>query len=437
MFECSICGLLSLNAISCPACGSQNLVDLSIVDSSTDDLPTEIPGLDDAVESWHELEGSNDESESMSSNSINKTITDGSLPFGFSGESNVQVSRLPFGIGSHADGIPFENRPLAGQGLTSADETAVDSEVEEFQKSHIEPKNPEATLLNDGDHAIPEIIITRPRVPRIQPVAESSESVEVDNASELPREFEVPDSDIDEIPHEWRISASDANLEEIYSTKSEVIEVVHQYEDDVIIFDHQQTNLGKTTISNGIDKSTILSLELHPARALDVDLSNNPECREDLELGYFAIAKNSWSEAAIKFQKIASRMPGDSSVYNNYGLALLQRAIDMAKDEDESNQMMANSQFESAILALREAAKSAPEESTILLNLAHALLVSGRSEKAMKIIQVHNTKHPNSIEGANLEAAALVSLGQSVNAKAKLTKFKGDSIVDENLARLL
>ena len=57
---------------------------------------------------------------------------------------------------------------------------------------------------------------------------------------------------------------------------------------------------------------------------------------------------------AIKFQKIASRMPGDSSVYNNYGLALLQRAIEMAKDDDESNQMMANSQFESAILALRK-----------------------------------------------------------------------------------
>ena len=233
------------------------------------------------------------------------------------------------------------------------------------------------------------------------------------------------------------LSASEANLEEIYATKSEVVEVVHQYEDDVVVFDHQQTNPVQTTISHNMDESSVLSLELHPARALDVDLSNNPECREDLESGYFAIAKNSWAEAAIKFQKIASRMPGDSSVYNNYGLALLQRAIEMAKDDDESNQMMANSQFESAILALREAAKSAPEESTILLNLAHALLVSGRSEKAMKIIHVHNTKHPNSIEGANLEAAALVSLGQSVNAKAKLTMFKGDSIVDENLARLL
>ena len=45
--------------------------------------------------------------------------------------------------------------------------------------------------------------------------------------------------------------------------------------------------------------------------------------------------------------------------------------------------------------------------------------------------------HPNSVEGVNLEAATLVSLGQSINAKAKLSQYRGDSIVDENLARLL
>ena len=55
MFECSICGLLSLNAVSCPACGSQNLIDLSRSGVQADDLPAEIPGLDEAAESWHEM----------------------------------------------------------------------------------------------------------------------------------------------------------------------------------------------------------------------------------------------------------------------------------------------------------------------------------------------------------------------------------------------
>lgn len=440
MFECSICGLLSLNAISCPACGSQNLIDLSVADSQNDDLPTEIPGLDDAAESWHELEGSAEDNGDSATESLNTPNSDGNLPFGFSGESNVKVSRLPFGIGSHADGIPFENQPTVHHGLNSSDDEPTLSEPSEIRLSQNDTtpfEENEIDEVEESQEVMAEVVIHRSVMPRIQPLTEPSMPDVPSAGIDLPTEFEDLGSNLDEIPDEWRISASEANFEEIYANKNEVVEVVHQYEEDVVVFDHEQTNSVQSLPQEIIEDLDVLSLELHPARALDVDLSNNPECRDDLDSGYFAIAKNSWAEAAIKFQKIASRMPGDSSVYNNYGLALLQRAIEMAKDGDESTQMMASSQFESAILALREAAKSAPNESTILLNLAHALLVSGRSEKAMKIIEVHNSKHPNSVEGANLEAAALVSLGQSVNAKAKLTKFKGDSIVDENLARLL
>ena len=440
MFECSICGLLSLNAISCPACGSQNLIDLSLSDSQNDDLPSEIPGLNDAAESWHELEGSTEDNSGASKQPLNQPNSDGNLPFGFSGESNVQVSRLPFGIGSHADGIPFENQPIIHDDVNTSNNKPIDNQLSEISFGQNDITSFEKTEINElgeGGKAMAEVIIQRPAMPRIQPLVEQNNTDIPSSEVDLPTEFETPNSSLDEIPNEWRISASEANFEEIYANKNEVVEVVHQYEEDVVVFDHEKTNVVQAMPREITDDLDVLSLELHPARALDVDLSNNPECRDDLDSGYFAIAKNSWAEAAIKFQKIASRMPGDSSVYNNYGLALLQRAIQMAKDEDESTQIMASSQFESAILALREAAKSAPNESTILLNLAHALLVSGRSEKAMKIIEVHNSKHPNSVEGANLEAAALVSLGQSVNAKAKLSKFKGDSIVDENLARLL
>ena len=440
MFECSICGLLSLNAVSCPACGSQNLIDLSTSGVQADDLPAEIPGLDEAAESWHEIEGSDGDFNDFSPKSTNSATANGSLPFGYSGESNIQASRLPFGIGSHADGIPFENQPITDENhvtkeeINSAKDPTNINEEDNHLLPSIQPEPHQPELLSE---VMVEVVVKRPNVPRIQPFLETSDDEETTQDDDLPAQFEVPNNNIDLIPDEWRISASDVNMEEIYATKNEVVEIVHQYEEDIVIFDHQETNPVQSMQSITVDYPDVLSLELHPARALDVDLSSNPECREDLDMGYFAIAKNSWAEAAIKFQKIASRMPGDSSVYNNYGLALLQRAIEMAKHKDESVQVMASSQFESAILALREAAKSAPDESTILLNLAHALLVSGRAEKAMKIITVHNVKHPNSIEGANLEAASLVSLGQSVNAKAKLTKFKGDAIIDENLARLL
>lgn len=429
MFECGICGLLSLNAISCPACGSQNLKDLSTTDSEQGELPAEIPGLDEAADSWREIEGDAVNGNGQDDNPMQKVSLATSLPFGFSGESNYQKSRLPFGIGSHAEGIPFDNDYVSNEQLPQDDYQSSNEKTVPVTADNIE------TVA--GQSSMAEVVIKRHTPIRIQPLPETDmiETGELQDFS-LPKDFDIPTNSIEEIPEEWRISAAEANMEEIYSTKQEVVEVIHQYEDDVVVFDHM-TSQSKVSPSKFDGDLEVLSLELHPARALDVDLSKNPECREDLDAGYFAIAKNSWAEAAISFQKIAARMHGDSSVYNNYGLSLLQRAIEMAKDDDESIQMLASSQFESAILALREAAKSNPDEPVILLNLAHALLVSGRAEKALKIVAVHNQKYPNSVEGVNLEAATLVSLGQSINAKAKLAQHRGDSIVEENLARLL
>lgn len=57
MFECQICGLLSLGGTSCPACGSQLRTDLSASMDGTESLPTEVPGLDEAAEAWYDLEG--------------------------------------------------------------------------------------------------------------------------------------------------------------------------------------------------------------------------------------------------------------------------------------------------------------------------------------------------------------------------------------------
>ena len=426
MLECTICGLLSLNAVSCPACGSQNLVDLTANDDAEEALPTEIPGLDDAADSWHELEGSQRDDD-PDTKPLEPTSNSSDLPFGFQGESNISESRLPFGIGSHAARIPFEQSTCNGE-LVEENQT---------QSTNVELG---ATTDLPKQEEIPEVVITRPDMLRITPIVEDKPD-DVDQLSAttaLPDFVETPAEEIIEIPDEWKIYAAETDMAEIYAESSEIVEVVHEPEEDVLVYQHD--NIAGYPANNAADSQFTgesMSLELHSARAMDVDLSSNPECREDLDAGYFAIAKGSWSDAAIKFQRIASRMPGDSAVYNNYGLALLQRAIEMAKDSDQSTQMLAVSQFESAILALREAAKSNPDESLILLNLAHALLVSGRCEKALKIIEVHNQKNTNSVEGANLHAAALVSLGQSVNAKVILAQYRGNPVVDENLARLL
>ena len=182
--------------------------------------------------------------------------------------------------------------------------------------------------------------------------------------------------------------------------------------------------------------SGIISLELHPAKAMGVNLSGLPELEETLAEGFFAIGEESWAKAAIAFQKMAAKMPGDSAVFNNYGLALLQRALVMAKSSDLEVQQLASTQFESAILALREAAKSSPTDGTILLNLCHALLVSGRAEKALKVLFMYQKNNENTSESANLEAASLVSMGESSNALKVLQAVKHDELVLANIAKL-
>ena len=419
MLECTICGLLSLNSRSCPACGSQNLVDLAS-DDDDPSMPSEVPGLDDAVSSLYELEGieiiedADDIEIPKSSNSSGTS----SLPFGFSGQSNVHLSRLPFGIGSHAEGVPFDS----DEEEVSASKSELDLTSKPDSKAPIKGLN-----LPIAEPPKPMTMV------RVEPISEPtiSDSNLQEVVETLPEAISIPD--------EWRITVTETNLDEIYSAPETVVEVVHQAEDDVLVYNHQNVEASVTASNQSTmeQNTSSLSLELHPAKALNVDLGSNTDLVLELEKGYFAIANNSWAEAAISFQKLASRMPGDSAIFNNYGLSLLQRAIEMAKGGDESIQMMASSQFESAILALREAAKSSPDNSIILLNLSHALLVSGRAEKALKIIEVHNSRNPSSLEGVNLEAAALVSVGQSITAKNKLSSHRGDSIIDENLSRLL
>ncbi|MFL2984053.1 MAG: tetratricopeptide repeat protein [Candidatus Poseidoniaceae archaeon] len=425
MLECTICGLLSLNAQSCPACGSQNLIDLASEDEDPT-MPTEVPGLDDAVSSLYELEGIEqiEDTDEIEVPEVSKSSSNSSLPFGYSGQSNVHLSRLPFGIGSHAEGVPFDSEEETedvSSNITdsiSSSQRVQQSKVTSSTKTRVEPPK-QMTMV------------------RVEPIVEAN--IEHESQNTMLQEVEEEVTPSFSIPDEWRISATEPNLEEIYSSPETVVEVVHQTEDDVLVYNHQDIEQSTTVNSEPSfsQNTSSLSLELHPAKALNVDVGRDTDLGPELEKGYFAIANNSWAEAAISFQKMASRMPGDSAVFNNYGLSLLQRAIEMAKDGEESIQMMASSQFESAILALREAAKSDPDESIILLNLSHALLVSGRAEKALKIVQVHNSRNPASLEGVNLEAAALVSIGQSVNAKNLLSSHKGDSIIDENLSRLL
>ena len=194
-----------------------------------------------------------------------------------------------------------------------------------FEEGNAE-SNEDSTDDDEGSHKV-VVEETKPmKMVRVEPI-----KLDVQKSTSM-----IDDDPIKEeffsVPDEWKIDAQDPDLEAIYSSEEKVVEVVHSSDDDVVIYDHEESNphvQKNLTYNNPIEKS-LLSLELHPAKAMNVNVGSDSELSLELEKVYFAIENNSWADAAISFQKLASRMPGDSAVFNNYGLSLLQRAIQMA-----------------------------------------------------------------------------------------------------------
>lgn len=481
MFECTICGLLSLGGNACPACGSQIRVDLTEQDEGGAPLPADVPGLDEAVASWNELEGIEPVEDEPTPEEAPKASSAGSLPFGYSGASNTNISRLPFGIGSYASGMPFDDSeealPLVSEEATQAAKPLQD--IVRPSQPQQELTEPESMPVPVERHApvptpapapevpaIPALPIPRVEpvqsqvapsvapvpIPRLEPVQEAPTLPRLEPAASapLPRlEAQIQHTEVNtivahddlpqppsteqmpaDVPDLWRIDAAAPDMEEIYAQSEQVVEVVHTMESEPTVFVHESAP------EDFAEMSGVISLDIHPAQALDVNLDGLPELQVTLQQGFEALGAASWAQAAIAFQKLAARMPGDASVFNNYGLSLLQRALVMAKSPDLDVQNLATTQFESSILALREAAKTAPTEAIILMNLAHALLVSGRAEKAVGLVQMHDQLQGQTTVSGNLHAAALVSMGESSAAKALLQRLPQDEIVRANLDRL-
>jgi len=486
MFECEICGLLSLGGSACPACGSLLLVDLALDDGDLSPLPNEVPGLDDAVASWYDLEGIEPPSE-PTVETVSPSAAE-SLPFGYSGESNTHISRLPFGVGSYANGMPFDetddalplisersNHPasqsppfveLAPEPVPVAptlpapvpapapvaptipapvpapapapvaptipapvaptipapiyDEVVAVASIPAIPMVEVAPLMVDLPELNLPTQASITMVETEPL--RVDAVAAPHASVSADTTSSTAL--------VEEVPEMWRINASPLDMEQIYAVEDQTVEVVHSLDDT------QESYLHTADVEDAHPESGVISLDLHPARAMGVNLDGLPELEDTLAEGFYAIGHESWAQAAIAFQKMAAKMPGDSAVFNNYGLALLQRALVMAKSKDLEVQQLASTQFESSILALRESAKASPTNPTILLNLSHALLVSGRAEKALNLLNMYGKSHSITPESANLEAAILVSLGESRRALKVLQLVSPDETIRSNVAKL-
>ena len=94
---------------------------------------------------------------------------------------------------------------------------------------------------------------------------------------------------------------------------------------------------------------------------------------------------------------------------------------------------MSSSQYEASIMALRQGAKVDAENNTILLNLAHALLVSGRAEKALGVLNILRSRESSNVEIENALGAGLIQLGRTEEARSVLSPYSEDEVVSGNL----
>ena len=433
MQECRVCGLLFLGGGACPSCGSQVSLDVELDNVVMDD--DSIPGLDDVVDAI----GSSEDEEKESEN----------LPFGMGAKAEVLQSSLPFGVGSFSDGIEEVAIPLSEHELEGHEKDG-----EQLPESIEVPSEPTVGEEEIVTETIPDAIEEPVETSLFEPVSDIAPEVSIEQEDkaedEIVRftadapiaELSITESSVskvnieatpmvlsEEVPEMWRIDAAEVDMDEIYSQDEQVIEV--SFDDDLssgdveVTFDEFHHSPVEDSMASDDDAP-----ELHPARALPTDASGQPEIERMIDIAFTHMSNSSWVEAAHILSTASTNRPNDSTILNNLGLALLQSALEM----DASGDPMSSSQYEAAIMALRQGAKIDTQNNTILLNLGHTLLVSGRAEKALGVINVARSRDPSNIEIENTLGACLIQLGRDDEAITVLSPYADDKIVSGNIA---
>ena len=452
MQECRVCGLLFLGGGACPSCGSQVAMDITVDDIVMDDET--IPGLEEIADAIGDATLDVDKSEV--------------LPFGLGAKAEVIESSLPFGVGSFTSEVNEVAIPYSHSDVDSEvfdEETQIDSV--ESEPVIVEQTGPDEVVeTNESTPTVyPESIgqifedvqfesYDRLVEPSPTEIPSSKDAIEFDSDEyQLSAEYpgaqptrivaDLPQVGVDAkqgtdftettlaegVPDMWRIDAAEVDMDAIYSQEEQIVEVNFDNELDsgdvqVSFDDFHHSPVEESMASDGD------APQLHPARALAVESSGQPEISNMVNAAFEHIANSSWMQAAQILSNASNNRPNDPAILNNLGLSLLQSALEM----DSKNDPMSSSQYEAAIMALRQGAKVDSNNNTILLNLSHALLVSGRAEKALKVINVLRSRDANNLEVENALGACLIQLGREEEAQTVLEPFSSDTIVAGNLS---
>jgi len=422
MQECDACGLLFGGGEECPACGSRVSHTASEeIDDGRGGRPSgPLPGesaLDDAKEGIEGLDISISESHPAAQSS--------SLPFQVGGKGTT-ASSLPFGVGAPA-GITMEREEVL-----SAEESEDTPE-----------ETPDEAPQDDDPWALPPV--ENAPVLEATPSSEAAESdapVLVLKARAVVSEEEQLSESPVLVENAFEINAAAFDAEHVYAVEEDV--VIHDFGDElqvseiVVNFD-ELVDPAEQTIRFDPEMLSEGEPELLPARALPIDDGGDANIAGHSIAAFEALGEGRWKDAADGFRIVCNSLPGDSAALNDFGLSLLQLAIQVHEATPTATPAE-EPHFEAAVLALRQAAQQDKHNPTILYNLATCLATCGRHGVASRIWDATISLSPEDAAPLNGKAVSLIAMDEFEAASSLLMRAReiapSEAIILRNLRRL-
>ena len=413
MQECDACGLLFGGADECPSCGSRvSHIAPENIDDERDNRPAgPLPGdsaLNDAMDGIEGLD--------ISIASATTVAAPSSLPFQVGGKGHIS-SNLPFGVGAPA-GVATETEDDFTQ--TPIPSAEVEDETQ-YDDPWALPESPSTTVLEATPDEPPLLVLEARAVsPEEEQLSESP--VLVENAYQINAETFDPEHvyavEQDVVFHDF---GDELQVSEVIVNFDELVDPA----DQTIRFDHELLSDGEP--------------ELMPARALPIDDGGDSNVAGHSIAAFEALAEGRWKDASDGFRIVCSQLPGDPSALNDFGLSLLQLAIEV-HESTPTETPAEEPHFEAAVLALRQAAQQDKHNSTILFNLATCLATCGRHGVANRIWDAAISLSPEDAAPVNGKAVSQIALGDLDSASTLLMRARdmapSESVILRNLRRL-
>ena len=254
---------------------------------------------------------------------------------------------------------------------------------------------------------------------------------------------------------EEQLSDSPVLVENAYQIKAEAFDSEHVYavDEDVVIHDFDDEHLVSEIVVNFdelVDPAEqtvrfnpeLLSEgepELMPAKALPIDDGGDANIAGHSIAAFEALGDGRWKDAADDFRLVCNSLPGDSTALNNFGLSLLQLAIQV-HEGNPTPTPAEEPHFEAAVLALRQAAQQDKYNPIILYNLATCLATCERHGVAIRIWDATISLAPDDAAPLNGKAVSMIALNEFDTASTLLMRARelspSEPVILRNLRRL-